>query len=211
MEIVLNSILPNYILENEVKNSELFLKNNIKFNSTNNYLINAISGHGKTSFLNIIFGINKHYKGEVLYNGVKPSTSKVQNLRRNNISYVFQDFKLFPNLTVIDNILIKNNLTNHKTLSEILEMLKQCDIIKQKDKLVQNLSRGQKQRVAIIRSLCQPFSFLLLDEPFSHLDSKNIDKVVELITSELKNNSASIIITDLKINSWFNYNKIYSL
>ena len=211
MQIVLNSILPTYISKDEVKRSELFLNNNIKLERSKKYLINANSGYGKTSLLNLIFGLNKSYTGEILYDGIKLQQTQVQNLRRNIISYVFQDFKLFSNLSVIDNILLKNNLTNHKTSSQILEMLQYCGIFEQKNKLVKNLSRGQKQRLAIIRSLCQPFNFLLLDEPFSHLDSTNTTKVVELINSELKNKSASMIITDLENNSLFDYDKIFNL
>jgi len=211
MQIVLNSILPTYISKDEVKRSELFLNNNIKLERSKKYLINANSGYGKTSLLNLIFGLNKSYTGEILYDGIKLQQRQVQNLRRNIISYVFQDFKLFPNLSVIDNILLKNNLTNHKTSSQILEMLQYCGILEQKNKLVKNLSRGQKQRLAIIRSLCQPFNLLLLDEPFSHLDSTNTTKVVELINSELKNKSASMIITDLENNSLFDYDKTFNL
>ena len=74
-----------------------------------------------------------------------------------------------------------------------------------------NLSRGQKQRVAIIRSLCQPYNILMLDEPFSHLDLDNIKKVVNLIKSDLKLKQASMIITDLKKNSLFDYDKTYNL
>ena len=213
MHIVLDSILPTYISNDQVSNSEIFLREKVMFESPKKYLINANSGVGKTSFLNLIFAINFSYNGNILYDNIniKSNSNLIQKLRKETISYVFQDFKLFPNISAIDNINLKNNLTNYKTNSQILEMFEYCGIFEQKDKLVKNLSRGQKQRVAIIRSLCQPFNFLLLDEPFSHLDSTNIAKVVSLINSEVSKRSASLIMTDLRINSFFNYDKIYKL
>jgi putative ABC transport system ATP-binding protein len=210
MNIVLDSILPTYISNAQVSSSEIFLKEKVTFESPKKYLINANSGVGKTSFLNLIFAINFSYNGNILYDNIniKSNSNLIQKLRRETISYVFQDFKLFPNISAIDNIILKNNLTNYKTNSQISEMFEYCGIFEQKDKLVKNLSRGQKQRVAIIRSLCQPFNFLLLDEPFSHLDSTNTAKVVSLINSEVSMRSASLIMTDLRINSFFNYDEI---
>jgi len=211
MQIVFNSILPKYLTKDEVKYSELYLRENIHFDKHKNYLINANSGYGKTSFLNLIFGINLDYHGEIFYDGNQLSREKIQKLRINEISYVFQDFKLFPKLTALENILLKNNLTKHKSVEEITDMLKQCNLYVKKDSLLMNQSRGQKQRVAIIRSLCQPYKILMLDEPFSHLDLDNIKKVVNLIKSDLKLKQASMIITDLKKNSLFDYDKTYNL
>lgn len=213
MHIVLDSILPTYISNDQVSSSEIFLREKVMFESPKKYLINANSGVGKTSFLNLIFAINFSYNGDILYDNIniKSNSNLIQKLRKETISYVFQDFKLFPNISAIDNINLKNNLTNYKTNSQISEMFEYCGIFEQKDKLVKNLSRGQKQRVAIIRSLCQPFNFLLLDEPFSHLDATNTAKVVSLINSEVSKRSASLIMTDLRINSFFNYDKIYKL
>ena len=98
------------------------------FESPKKYLINANSGVGKTSFLNLIFAINFSYNGDILYDNIniKSNSNLIQKLRKETISYVFQDFKLFPNISAIDNINLKNNLTNYKTNSQISEMFEYC-------------------------------------------------------------------------------------
>ncbi len=155
----------------ELAGSEVYMQENILFSKGNNYLIKASSGHGKSSILNFIYGSNFNYDGKILYNG---STDKkaIFALRKATISYVFQDFKLFDELSVFENILLKNNLTQHKTTADIDNLLSRVQLGHKRDALVKNLSLGQRQRVAIIRALCQPFDFILLDEPFSHLDDE---------------------------------------
>ena len=84
--------------------------------------------------------------------------------------------RIFPELTALENIQIKNRLTNFKTDKEILEMLERLELSDKTDTKASKMSVGQQQRVAIIRTLCQPMDFLLLDEPVSHLDTgKNRD------------------------------------
>ena len=80
-----------------------------------------------------------------------------------------------------------------------------------KDQLVETLSLGQKQRTAIIRSLCQPFDFLLLDEPFSHLDESNIEILTSILNQELDYQNAGFIMTTLNNEYLFNYDKILNL
>ena len=77
--------------------------------------------------------------------------------------------------------------------------------------MVETLSLGQKQRVSIIRSLCQPFDFLLLDEPFSHLDESNIEILSSIIHQELDNQNAGFIMTTLNNEYLFKYDKILNL
>ena len=80
-----------------------------------------------------------------------------------------------------------------------------------KDQLVETLSLGQKQRTAIIRSLCQPFDFLLLDEPFSHLDESNIEILTTILDQELEDQDAGFIMTTLNNEYLFKYDKILNL
>ena len=209
MIINLNNIKPTYMSESEVSGSDVYLKKNINLESGKNYLFKANSGSGKSSILNFIYQSNENFEGSIQYKNIRYK-NKI-DIRKNFISYVFQDFKLFGNLSVWDNIKIKNNLTVHKTDKEINDLLNKIGLSEKKDSLVNKLSIGQRQRTAIVRSLCQPFKFLLLDEPFSNLDEDNITIITKILNNELKNKAAGLIVTTLNNKYLFSYNKIFKL
>jgi len=195
--------------ESEVSGSDVYLKKNINLESGKNYLFKANSGSGKSSILNFIYQSNENFEGSIQYKNIRYK-NKI-DIRKNFISYVFQDFKLFGNLSVWDNIKIKNNLTGHKTDKEINDLLNKIGLGEKKDSLVNKLSIGQRQRTAIVRSLCQPFKFLLLDEPFSNLDEDNITIITKILNNELENKAAGLIVTTLNNKYLFSYNKIFKL
>jgi len=195
--------------ESEVSGSDIYLQSNIVFESGKKYLFKANSGHGKSSILNFIYGSNNNFNGEIEFN--KNSNDSILKIRKTKLSYVFQDFKLFPELTLLENILIKNNLTDFKTKDEILDLIDSVGLLDKKDKTVNTLSLGQRQRTAIVRSLCQPFKFLLLDEPFSHLDESNIAILTSLINRELEIQNAGFLMTTLNNEYLFRYDKILNL
>ena len=209
MIINLNNIKPTYMSESEVSGSDVYLKKNINLESGKNYLFKANSGSGKSSILNFIYQSNENFEGSIQYKNIRYK-NKI-DIRKKFISYVFQDFKLFGNLSVWDNIKIKNNLTVHKTDKEINDLLNKIGLGEKKDSLVNKLSIGQKQRTAIVRSLCQPFKFLLLDEPFSNLDEDNITIITKILNNELENKAAGLIVTTLNNKYLFSYNKIFKL
>lgn len=209
MRIELTNIKPAYMLESEVSSSDIFQKKRVIFQTNKKYLIKASSGKGKTSILNFIYGNNIKFNGKISYGKEK---GNIFDLRRTKISYVFQDLKLFDNLTVYENLKIKNEITHYKSEEEINSLISKLDLEKKKNNIVANLSLGQKQRVAIIRSLLQPFRFLLLDEPFSHLDSFNTSLACKLIKNEIKKTKASIILTSLKKNeNTFVFDKTFNI
>lgn len=180
--------------EAEISASDIYLQPSVRLEKGKKYLIKANSGHGKTSILNFIYGSNSNFSGEIRYPYQKDS---LFDLRRDKISYIFQDYKLFETLTAYENIILKNNLTKHKTPSQIAELLEKVGLSHRKDSLVKTLSLGQRQRIAIIRALCQPFDFLLLDEPFSHLDEENTKIVSQIILQEVDNQQSTLIMTAL--------------
>jgi len=196
--------------ESEILGSDIYLSDKVIFEKGKKYLIKANSGQGKTSVLNFIYRSNTNFEGEINYSSNSENGS-VFNLRIDKISYVFQDFKLFSNLTVFENIQLKNKLTNFKNETEINNLIDKVGLKHKRDNLVKKLSLGQKQRVAIIRALCQPFKFFLLDEPFSHLDKKNIKILSDIIKEEIEKQNSGLIIASLDDEYFFNYDKILKL
>lgn len=162
--------------------------------------IQAESGGGKSSLLSFIYGNRKDYIGDILFDGINIRNFKIDkwcDIRRHEIALLPQEMRLFPEISVMENILLKNSLTFHKSVSEIEEMLDLLGILNKKDSPVGKISIGQQQRVAIIRTLCQPFDFIFLDEPVSHLDETNNRIVARLIEREAKQNTAGIITTSV--------------
>ena len=208
MDIQLKNIKPTYMSEAELAASDIYLQEKVILKKGEKYLIKANSGHGKSSILNFIYGSNLNYDGSITYN---EEYDTIFNLRRTKLSYVFQDFKLFPDLTVFENIQLKNKLTNYKTAKEIDCLIAEVLLEHKRDSLVKNLSLGQRQRVAIIRALCQPFDFLLLDEPFSHLDSTNINILITILNKELDDRKAGVIVTALEEINYFKFNRVINL
>lgn len=209
MQIELKNIKPTYMSDTEISASDIYLQENVLFKKGEKYLIKANSGHGKTSILNFIYGSSTNFDGQIKYN--KITYQNIFDLRKTKISYVFQDFKLFPDLTVFENIQLKNTLTNYKTVEEINILIKKVLLEHKKDSLVKKLSLGQKQRVAILRALCQPFDFLLLDEPYSHLDKENINIISTIIIHEINNQNAGLIMTSLDETNVYNFDEVLNL
>ena len=200
MEIRFSKIIPIPIPESNIANSEVWNRDLI-FKQKNNYLIYADSGKGKTTFVNIILGLRKDYTGNVYIdekNISNFSINQFSKLRKNHLSIVPQGRQLFSELTVLENINIKNRIQNFKTPKQISEMIYKLGLNGFENKKTAKISFGQKQRVAIIRALCQRFDYILLDEPFSHLDTKNSEIAWDLIKTETEEQNASIIITSLK-------------
>lgn len=185
--------------EPPVSNSQVWLRE-VTFSKPDYYLIEAESGTGKSSLCAYIYGTRTDYEGRILFDGTDISTFDIDRwcrLRREAIAYLPQEMMLFPELTVLENIAIKNNLTGYMTPSRIEEMLQAVDIASKRDVPARLLSVGQQQRVAIVRALCQPFDFLLVDEPVSHLDERNNAVVARLIDSEAAARGAAVIATSV--------------
>ncbi len=203
-EITLEHALPRVFRgsENEppVSNSQVWLAGSLTFKRPESYLIAAESGTGKSSLCAFIYGERTDYDGRILFDGEDIrnfSISRWCELRRSALAYLPQDMRLFPELSVMDNIMVKNRLTGHCSESRILNMLGRLDLRHRAGDQAGILSQGQQQRVAIIRALCQPFDFLLVDEPVSHLDARNNAAVASLIADEAAARSAAVIATSV--------------
>ncbi|MBO4955350.1 MAG: ATP-binding cassette domain-containing protein [Muribaculaceae bacterium] len=164
------------------------------------YMIEAESGTGKSSLCSYIYGARGDYSGRILFDGRDISTLSVADwcsLRTRAIAYLPQELQLFGELTAMENIEIKNRLTGCKSAEWIMDALTRLEIAHKADVPACRLSVGQQQRVAIVRALCQPFDFMLIDEPVSHLDARNNAIVAELIDSEARARGAAVIATSV--------------
>lgn len=165
-----------------------------------NYLISAESGTGKSSLCSFVYGYRQDFSGIIAIDGNDVKSLSVERwceLRTHNIAYLPQDMRLFGELTALENVELKNGITSWKNKNEILDMFSRLGIEDKVNSLVSRMSIGQQQRVAIIRSLCQPFDFLLLDEPVSHLDELNNDVVSHLVMEEADRQGAAVIATSV--------------
>lgn len=210
MEIVLHHLKPKYMSESEVAGSDIYLQPSVAFEQGRSYLVRARSGHGKTSLLNFIYGISAQYDGEVVLaeSGEQKAESE---LHTRVLSFMFQDLGLFPQLTAMENVQLKNRLTDFKSDAEIEAMLDALLPEGKKHQPVATLSLGQRQRVAAVRALCQPFKFILMDEPFSHIDSDNARRVAEMVMGEVGRQGAGLIVTALDAIDYFPFDVTLNL
>lgn len=200
MRLRLQNVVPDFIDKEKTASSQVWL-NEIEIDKGEHLHIVAPSGSGKTSLMHFIYGLRKDFSGQIFYDQAeikKLSTESFSSFRQNKISIIFQDVRLFENETARKNIEIKRILKPFHPASKIVEMSTRLGIENKLDQITKTCSYGEQQRIAIIRSLMQPFDLLLLDEPFSHLDQTNREKAMELIYEECKLRNATMIFADLK-------------
>ena len=213
MQIQLRKVTPDYI-EKENRNASQIWDQNITINKGEHLHIVAPSGSGKTSLMHFIYGLRKDYSGAVYYDDKdikKLSVEKFSSFRQNKISIIFQDLRLFEDQTVQENIEIKRILDPYYPSQKIAEMAQRLGIETKLNQMAKTCSYGEQQRIAIIRALMQPFDWLIMDEPFSHLDKNNIEKAVALINAECKKRNAGFILTDLEDDDHFDYTRFLNL
>lgn len=185
-----------------------------QFEKGKNYLVVAPSGKGKSTLLHILYGLRKDYDGTVAIGGKNIrqfSPDEWAEARQSQLAIVFQDLRLFPQLSALDNILLKSSLTQVCTETDIREMAARLGVDDVLNQLSETLSYGQRQRIAIIRALCQPFDYLLLDEPFSHLDEANIRLASAVIEEICRQRNAGKILVSLGERYLFGYDEEWVL
>ncbi len=213
MQIKLNKIMPKPLASIQHGEKSIW-GNEIELNSGKKILLNASSGKGKSTFATTVFGLRNDYEGTITYDNVDIKTLSVDDwteIRKSKISVVFQDLQLFPKLSVKENLLLKNSLTDTFTEQELLERLELLEIENKWEQKCGLLSMGQQQRVAIIRALAQPFKWLVMDEPFSHLDEENTQRCLKMIDKRATEISAGFVLTTLGDDHSFNFDQELNL
>ncbi|MBQ2554261.1 MAG: ATP-binding cassette domain-containing protein [Prevotella sp.] len=178
------------------------------------YLIEAESGRGKSTLCSYMVGYRDDYAGKLLFDDADArsfSIAQWTEIRQRRVSMLFQELRLFSELTAMENVLIKNQLTSHLSPQKIEEYFEMLGIADKKNERVALLSFGQQQRVAMIRALAQPFDFLVADEPVSHLDERNAQAMASLLCAEAKRQGAAVIITSIGKHMPMHYDKTIML
>lgn len=164
------------------------------------YIIAAASGTGKSSLCAYIYGARRDFSGSIFFDGTDTATLSIDRwlaLRRTSLAYLPQELDLFPELSAWQNIELKRRLTGFTSHRQVERWLQILGIDDRRDFPVGKMSIGQQQRVGIIRAICQPFDFLLLDEPVSHLDARNNSLAAKIVIDEAERQGAAIVATSV--------------
>lgn len=211
--ITLNNTLPKVFLQRTDIVSDVW-RQNLTLERGHLYLVEANSGTGKSSLCSYLIGYRHDYEGQMLFDGHdirRFSTSDWVRLRKQSVSHMFQELRLFPELTAWENVEIKNSLTHFKSSHRIETWFDALGICDKKNAKVGRMSFGQQQRVAMIRALVQPFDFLLADEPISHLDDTNSRIMAEIMMDEAHAQGAGVIVTSIGKHMDLPYEKVLHL
>ena len=213
MQIELKKLSPVYLEKEKIENSQIW-EQELIFKKGEKVQIIAPSGSGKTSFIHFLYRLRGDYSGEILFDNANlrnMDADTVAHYRAESISIQFQDLRLFPSHSGLQNIKVKQQLRPFDTGLSIDEMAARLGV---ENKLAQNASLcsyGEQQRIALVRALQQPFDFILLDEPFGHLDETNRHKAMQLIEEQAALRNAGILLADLKPLEFFNADRILYL
>ena len=173
----------------------------ISFKSNEFVCVLGESGSGKSSLLNIMGGLDNDYKGSININNMNIKYINQDEYRKNNIGFIFQNFNLINNLSVIDNIILpieRDNISYRKKKRMAINLLRKLNIYTIKNKRINELSGGQKQRVAIARGLINNPKIILADEPTGALDEENSRNILEILKEINKEGKLVIVVTHSK-------------
>lgn len=194
--------------------SEVF---NVKrrFEKGRSYLVEAGSGRGKSSLCSFLCGLRSDYAGTIILGGpqgrVELATCDKVELRKSVLGVMFQDYKLFSELSAVENVMLKSRLTGFATEADVRGMLARLGLDGHADRPCAKLSLGQQQRVAFVRALVQPCDFILLDEPVSHLDEENAIEMSRMLRERQLRDKVGVIVTSIGYRLPYEYDEILNL
>jgi len=153
------------------------------------------SGSGKSTFLNILGGLDTDFQGKVKFFDKDLATfneKQMVKFRRDNVSFIFQEYHLLPTLTVYENVQVGQYLSVSK--SSIDDILEKVGLAEHKNKYPSQLSGGQKQRVAIARAIIKNPKVIFCDEPTGALDSSTAKIIMSILLNMNKENNITVIL-----------------
>ena len=209
--IHLRQTLPQVFADRNSITSDIWHKN-VVFSKGEMYLIEAASGTGKSSLCSYIYGYRNDYQGIINFDETNIKAYSVEqwvNLRKHSLSMLFQDLRLFTELTALENIQLKNNLTGYKKKKEILALFETMGITDKAHIKAGKLSFGQQQRVAIARAVVTNPQLILADEPTGNLDSKNGAEVMNLLTELNREGTTIIMVTHSQHDASFAHRTVH--
>ena len=176
----------------------------ITFESGRSYMLLGASGCGKSTLLNMIAGILSPTRGQIVIDGVnmsEASQKEKDKFRIEKIGYIFQDFKLITEMTVMDNI----NILNLEGISTqgAPKILSELGILEKKNSKIKHLSGGQKQRVAIARALVKEPEIILADEPTGNLNFNIGEQVIKELCASAKGKTLIAVTHDERLGIYF--------
>lgn len=188
----------------------------LSFQKGKSYLIEAASGRGKSSFCSFVLGLRNDYRGKITLIGdnhqpLERTPQLGDKLRQEGIAMMFQEHRLFPELTALENVMLKSQLTHHTDEAKVKDLLIQLGLDDRINTPCGRMSFGQQQRVAFVRMLCQPADFLLLDEPVSHLDLQNATIMSHLLQAHQQATGAGVIVTSIGHRLPYTYDSVIKL
>ncbi|MBO5262399.1 MAG: ABC transporter ATP-binding protein [Clostridia bacterium] len=193
-------------LSKKFKNETAIDYKDITFESGKSYVLLGASGCGKSTLLNMIAGILSPEKGEITIDGQNMcalSQKEKDLFRIKKIGYIFQDFKLITDMTVMDNInILKLEGVDTSRADDILASL---DILDKKNKKVKNLSGGERQRVAIARAIVKSPEIILADEPTGNLNFTIGEAVIRQLTNIAKGKTLIAVTHDDRLCKYFDH------
>ncbi|MBO4775278.1 MAG: amino acid ABC transporter ATP-binding protein [Lachnospiraceae bacterium] len=158
------------------------------------------SGSGKSTFLRCLNRLEEPTGGKIIFEGIDITDKKTDiNVYRERMGMVFQQFNLFPHMTVLKNLILGPVKLQHKSkeeaTKEALALLERVGLADRANAYPNQLSGGQKQRIAIVRALCMKPDVMLFDEPTSALDPEMVGEVLEVMRELAKDNMTMIVVT----------------
>lgn len=197
--IELDNVLPDVFAGRENLVSGVWCKK-LELEKGKSYLIEAASGTGKSSLCSFIYGYRKDYEGTIRFDDTDVrslSGDRWTDVRQRNLGMMFQELRLFPELTAGENVILKNNLTHFRDEEQIRSWFSMLGIDDKWAEPVGRMSFGQQQRVAFVRMLCQPSDFLFMDEPVSHLDDANGSVMAKILDGEIRERGVGVVVTSI--------------